>query len=120
VLEKVDAPKTAIASVAIAKAYSRWKSDIEGNAVFWEFIKEERDNVLKEYVVGFSSDPVNVVLGGKSYLIDDLLFCSILDGRFAGQDCRDVLDQAIDWWEKELDAIAEEIIASGNDPRPII
>ena len=115
VLVKVDAPKGPIWKGAIDKAYARWKSNREGNAIFWEFIEEERNNVLKEYSANVSTDPTHVVLGGTKCLIDDLLFCGMLDGRFAGQDCRDVLQQAIDWWENELESIAGEIRGSVDE-----
>ena len=34
---------------AINSAWNRWSGDKAANAIFWEFIEEERNNILKEY-----------------------------------------------------------------------
>lgn len=63
--------------------------------------------MLKEYEIGFLSGPIGVLAQaeGKVYELDENLFCPIVDGRYAGEDCRDVLATAIAWWEKQLDLI---------------
>ena len=104
VLEKVDSrrdPKTAVAARA---AWERWKADKEANAIFWEFIEEERNNILKEYEFGFLSGPIGVLVtpGHDLLSLDGNLFCPLAEGRFSGEDCRDVLAEGIKWWEKEL------------------
>jgi hypothetical protein len=104
VLEKVDSrrdPKTAVAARA---AWKRWKADKEANAIFWEFIEEERNNILKEYEFGFLSGPIGVLVtpGHDLFALDGNLFCPLAEGRFAGEDCRDVLAEGIEWWEEEL------------------
>jgi hypothetical protein len=48
VLHKVDGadPKT---RRLIDIAYDRWKAHRKENAIFWEFIEQERNDILKEY-----------------------------------------------------------------------
>jgi hypothetical protein len=85
----------ACASAAVAFANSAWQADRSGNRVFWDFIEEERNPVLRQYGPGFLAGPVDVVVGGGLHTLDDHFFCPITDGPFAGEDCRDVLEQAI-------------------------
>ena len=91
-----------------------WKAEKQGNAIFWDFIEEERNQVLKQYEVGFFAGPVDVVAGGELHTLDDHLFCPITDGTFAGGDCRDVLEQAIEWWERQLAAIESAVREERN------
>jgi hypothetical protein len=58
VLKGVDSKRDPRTREAIDEAWERWSSDRETIAVFWEFIQEERNNILKEYEFGFMSGPV--------------------------------------------------------------
>ena len=107
VLQKVDG-RDEVVKAAVASAYASWKADRSGNAIFWDFIEEERNQVLKQYEIGFFAGPVDVVAGGQVHSLDDHLFCPITDGPFAGEDCRDILEQAIGWWEQQLAAVEAE------------
>ena len=107
VLQKVDAEADDAVNAAVASAYSAWKADRSRNQIFWDFIEEERNQVLKQYEVGFFAGPVDVVAGGELHTLDDHVFCPITDGPFAGEDCRDVLEQAIGWWEQQLASIED-------------
>ena len=112
VLQKVDGEQNDHVKRAVASAFAAWKADKTGNAIFWEFIEEERNQVLKQYEVGFFAGPVDVLAGGEVHNLDENLFCPITDGTFAGEDCRDILEQAIEWWERQLSEIE-----SGVRPR---
>jgi hypothetical protein len=107
VLHKVDSTRGPALKTAIDHAYQDWKRNTEANAVFWDFIEQERNNLLKEYRIGFLSGPVDVVVqpDGAVFSLGENLFCPIADGRYAGEDCRDVLAEGIAWWERQLDAI---------------
>jgi len=107
VLQKVDG-RDEVVKAAVASAYASWKADRSGNAIFWDFIEGERNQVLKQYEIGFFAGPVDVVAGGQVHSLDDHLFCPITDGPFAGEDCRDILEQAIGWWEQQLAAVEAE------------
>ena len=75
VLKNVDSEKDDVTKMAVASAYTSWKANKPSNAIFWEFIEEERNQVLKQYEVGFFAGPVDVVAGGEIHALDDHLFC---------------------------------------------
>lgn len=112
VLQKVDGEQSEAMKLAIASAYSSWKSDRAGNAIFWDFIEQERNQVLKQYEVVFFAGPVNVVASGEIHTLGEHLFCPITDGKFAGEDCRDLLEQAIEWWEWQLNDIESTVLSN--------
>jgi hypothetical protein len=56
--------------------------------------------------------PLFVSNGNEAVLIHkvgDCLFCPIPDGQYAGEVGRDVMLEAIQWWDKYLSAIETEI-----------
>lgn len=119
VLDKVDGRDPAIKSLAGA-AYKRWMSDVEEHRVFRDFIDHERNNLLKEYrsdvhpldrvqfALQYTGVPAD---GGEPEVIHELaeldenIYRPMLDGPWEGDDARDVMESAIEWWEAELDAI---------------
>jgi len=93
--------------------------------VYRDFILEERNNILKEYrskvhplaevPVAIRLTLVNPETGEVSYLdqvadLDENLFRPLVEGYGEGEDARDVFEEAIEWWERELTAIDEELI----------
>jgi len=81
--------------------------------IFWEFIYEERNNVLKEYKLGAGQSvtihvpPAEMWLGDRSRSIPSIqgqveLSYPMQSGPFKGMDQRDVVAQAIEWLEKCL------------------
>ena len=98
----------------MASAYAAWKADQHANAIFWDFIEEERNQILKKYEFGFLNGPIEVVTGGEHHTISEQLFCPIADGTFAGEDCRDILQQAIAWWENQLNSIEATVQTPGS------
>ena len=123
VLEKVDGENSAIRSVAHS-AFKRWKSGDPEHEIFREFIEPERNNVLKQYRFRhhpLEEVPVAVELTlahvetgeprrhAEIFELDDNVYRPILEGYRAGDDARDVLEDALDWWERQLDAIDAEL-----------
>jgi hypothetical protein len=108
-LQKVDSSVSPKLNSAISAAYKSWKTDPEENHVFFEFIEDERNSVLKEYEFGFMSGAGTVdglvLPDGLLVTLADNFFCPMTGGRFSGVDCRDVLDLAVNWWQKQLDLI---------------
>lgn len=51
-LAKSDAATSIEHKNMIDKLWDEWKSDPEHNAIFWEFIEQERNNLLKTYEFG--------------------------------------------------------------------
>ena len=107
VLHKVDAERNPKLKMLIEDLYDDWKKKKEENAIFWEFIESERNSVLKQYEFGFLFGPMGVITPAEQEVVelDEGLFCPILEGRYEGEDCRDILADAITWWKNQLDVI---------------
>ena len=88
------------------------------NAVFWEFIEEERNNILKEYRFSVidSAEVGLVVTRGEEgaghlvahetpFVLGENLYRPLVDGFGMGEDARDVYDEALKWWDAELSHI---------------
>lgn len=116
VLHKVDSVRDQQAAEAVDVAWRRWGANRETNAVFWEFIEEERNNVLKEYEVGFLSGPVEILVTPEDapFTLGDNLFCPLSGGRFEGEDCRVIFAEAVAWWDRELTLIENHIRESNG------
>lgn len=105
-LDKVDKGIYAHHAKAIESQWSLIKNDKISNRIFHEFIKFERDNMLKEYVDGKASGPWLVFENGNEIgKLSNGLYCPILDGSYAGEDCRDVMRDALLWWDEKLKEI---------------
>lgn len=128
VLDKVDGRNPSIKSVG-GRFFERWKHD-PCHEIFRDFIERERNSILKEYqsdvhpledvsvVLQVHLDPIN---GGDPKVLaqaldlDDNVYRPMLDGPWEGDDCRDVLREAIDWWSVQLDAIDIEVMRCEAD-----
>lgn len=123
VLHKVDSADPAVGRL-VDQAYARWKSQRTKNAIFWEFIEEERNNILKEY--RFNLHPLDHVDVGVIMTvrhpetgevrqvphvvpIGENIYRPLLDGYSEGNDARDVYREALDWWDAELSAIEKKL-----------
>ena len=110
VLRNIDGKDSRIKRAASA-AFDEWKQRRRENAIFWEFIEEERNLLLKEYrfgvdlrdeipiialsATGVDSDP-------KLFSLDDNLYRPVHHGQWQSEDARDVYAEAIAWWEEQL------------------
>jgi hypothetical protein len=114
-LQKVDSGSSPKLRSAIQSTYESWKASPELNHLFFEFIEDERNSVLKEYEFGFMSGAGTVsglvLPDGLLETLTDNFFCPMIDGRFAGVDCRDVLELAVNWWQQQLDVIDRAVAA---------
>lgn len=119
VLDKVDGDNPEIKRLSNA-AFRKWNSDAPEHEIFRGFIKCERNNVLKEYKFNLHpGEEVEVavistlrpVKDGELmqvagvFPIGENVYRPLMDGFREGDDARDVLSEAIDWWEAELTAI---------------
>ena len=105
VLRNVDATDPRVRP-AVDAAWARWKDDRLNNAVFWEFIEEERNNILKEYRFSvLDSAEVGLVAHETPFVLGENLCRPLADGFGMGEDARDVFDEALKWWEAELSHI---------------
>lgn len=119
VLKNVDGQDPKLKQIG-AEAFKRWKGDDPAHEIFREFVERERNNILKEY--RFSHHPqeeVDVAVGwtlqnpqtgervicAEVYPIGENIYRPMVDGFREGDDARDILSDAITWWERELAAI---------------
>jgi hypothetical protein len=108
---------------AAGAAFRRWKSADPEHEIFREFIERERNNLLKEYHsdvhplshVVFELELTARPAGGGDPVkfrqiaeIGENIYRPLLDGPWEGADARDVLAEAIEWWERQLDVIDQE------------
>jgi hypothetical protein len=112
VLDKVDGASNSKLEVSIRSAWAEWKSDAEVHKIFWNFIEKERNTVLKEYEFNFELGTLqSVVINGEdgvSQLIQELpewVYVPLSSEDYQGDDARDIAQEAIDWWEGQLDRI---------------
>ena len=121
VLKKVDGKDPQIRRV-VDQRFQNWKTERKANAVFWDFIEKERNNILKEYHFNVSSDEEillvvqsnSLALGvdekdqtGELFKLGENLYRPIVDGYGEGEDARDIYREALNWWHGELVAIEE-------------
>lgn len=108
VLESVDSKISAHHKVAIEEAHKQINNSKHDNLIFFEFIKKERDLIVKEYKTS-AGQGVTVYVGfgdNKSTVVNHYLINS---GPFEGQDQRDVLREAVKWWEEYLDNVDQAV-----------
>lgn len=73
--------------------------------IFWLFIDDERNLFLKTYGPVAGQNVTIFVGGGR----DPEYTYVMKDGPFKGADPRNLINEAINWWEGELDAIDQDI-----------
>jgi len=104
VLAKVDARDSPAHGEAVNGLWSKLKADKQSAAIFWEFIEEERNNLLKTYTFGakLSSDA-------------DGYFIEFADG----QDAFQLFREAVYWWRHHLELLEKELrAAQANSKSP--
>lgn len=119
VLDKVDG-QDALTKRLANTAFKRWKGAAPEHEIFREFIEPERNSVLKEYrfrhhplkdvdmaAIFTLQDPATgeTMHSGDVFKIGGNIYRPLLEGWREGDDARDVLSDAIDWWEAELSAL---------------
>ncbi len=128
VLLNVDHESSAAIKKAGDAAFRRWKSNDSEHAVYRDFILNERNSILKRYQsVVHPSETVDVLVRvtlrhpetGELHHVDQVMpmdeniFRPIVDGYGAGEDARDVYQEALVWWDRELAGI--EAVAAGGE-----
>jgi len=116
----VDGASDTSIMLAVNNRYSVWNSSKSEHAIFRDFIEKERNSILKEYESDvYPLAEINVILEAKPktgdsndaivesefFELDENIYRPMLDGKWEGEDARDVLNQAILWWEQELSIV---------------
>ncbi|MBD3671242.1 MAG: hypothetical protein HUJ29_10745 [Gammaproteobacteria bacterium] len=106
-LYKVDCRDNNILKTAVETWWNNIKEHKIDHAIFFEFVERERNNVLKEYEIGFFSGEVDVLVqgAGEQFTLAETAFCPMSYGAYEGEDCRDVANMAIEWWDIQLNEI---------------
>jgi len=103
VLRKVDTRGDPKLRKAINDRWDQLLASKPHPPIFWEFIVEERNLILKEYEVRAGQGAtVNL---GTGTVINHYL---INDGPFKGREQREVLREAIAWWESYLAGVERD------------
>jgi hypothetical protein len=128
VLDKVDGKSSAVRTASRA-AYKRWTDGAPEHEIFREFIERERNTILKEY--DFNLHPGEevhvaipatlkrvsdgaIVQAETIFPLDNNIYRPLMDGFREGEDARDVLSEAIEWWETELAAIERSVNSAAS------
>ncbi len=106
-LYKVDCRDNDDLKNTVANWWSSLRQNKAEHSIFFEFVERERNNVLKEYEIGFFSGEVDILVQttGEQFTLAETAFCPMPSGVFEGEDCRDIADMAIQWWEDQLNEI---------------
>jgi hypothetical protein len=81
--------------------------------IFWDFILKEAD-VDVEHSVKFTLPISGGTIPRHAPQPPPIYTYQMTSGRFAGQDTRNLVRDAIKWWEKQLDDIEQEAAASSR------
>jgi hypothetical protein len=124
VLDRVDKKTSPQLERAVDVAYAELQSTKPEPVIYWEFIKRERDNLLKEYrtearqaiVFRPGTAHLNLRTGEQtSSPSGPTTYEHYMEsGPFAGQDPRDVVASAIHWWRGYLDAIDAKVTSGAK------
>lgn len=126
VLEKVDGARDPAMAKAVRAKFADLKAKRPEPEIFWEFIEPERNNLLKEYRTAAKQN-VTVRPGtahlnprtGEQHSTPGLpaLYEHVMsDGHFQGRDPRDLVQEAIDWWEGYLNEVDASAKAESRGP----
>lgn len=94
----------------VDEQFSRWKASKDVHAIYWKFIRIERDGLLKHYRSGAYVEE-NIALGVEQdgvvemHVIDGDLYRPFEGSYRPGDDARDIFEEALEWWAREIDQI---------------
>lgn len=90
VLENVDSKSSDDWARCIQEQYQRWKASRPHPAIYWEFIKAERDFVVKEYLIRIGGiiratglATTSITVDGAIYKTDPSGYATIVVPRFS-------------------------------------
>ena len=100
---KIDAAADPQIERRLNQRWPQWKEE----PIFKNFIEDERNLILKEGAGGFAtSSKTQLTARGERFSLDHTIYWPMHDGPYAGEDCRDVLREALDWWQAKLSELA--------------
>lgn len=106
VLDKVDGAASEEIRVRVQRLWPEWKKGEGEHQIFKDFIELERNAILKTYEFKFEPDPSPIHFTDGKELFElaneDLFYVPADSGPYAGEDVRELLRQACNWWRKQL------------------
>ena len=110
VLDKVDKKTNPKLKIIIDQEYEKLKKSKPDPPIYWKFIDSERNSLLKLYETS-AGQGVTIKLGEPGTLEppETEYYYVINFGRFKGRDQRDVIQEAISWWEEYLNNIDRKL-----------
>ena len=109
VLHKVDSEVYSKHGSAIKDWWQNKKDTKPEPAIYWSFVEEERNLFLKTYGP-VAAQNMTVYPGGDR---ESEISYVMKDGPFKGVDPRNLILDAIEWWEQELDTIDRNVASTG-------
>jgi len=106
VLKNVDEKRDEESRKIIQSVWSVVESKKPQPAIFWEFIKKHRDEVLKTYKFQAGQGALVSVDGASTTVVYSY---PITSGFFSGRDQRGLVEEAVIWWEGVLQEIEEAL-----------
>jgi hypothetical protein len=91
VLGKVDSLTSSKHAEAIKEAWERWRKNKEENWILWDFIEQERNNILKTYEFGVEIDDEGLV------------------HKDSGLDGIRLFREAVYWWRHQLEELERSL-----------
>jgi hypothetical protein len=121
VLDKTDSSFSTALKTAISQWWKELKSRKSADAIFWQFVDQDRNLILKESKLR-AGQSVSVFVQGVSAValaagqerpasvpqaaVPKANFAYQMNaGPFVGDDPRDLIEEAIRWWNDQLDQI---------------
>jgi hypothetical protein len=121
VLDKVDGARSRPIRTVVDQKFRELKMTKPEPAVFWSFIEDERNSVLKTYEFGVRSE-ITIAVGRAAFRVDEQggkavevpftptrVEFLLQDGPFAGQNPVAVVRQAIQFWGDYLDDVDRRV-----------
>lgn len=102
VLDKVDSAISPSYKDEIDRSWKDLQQTKPEPAIFWQFINDERNAILKEYTVNAGQGVTIDFASGQASAAYHYI---VTAGPFKDQDQRRVISDAIAWWEQYLDKI---------------
>lgn len=99
-LLNIDASRSQALRSEIDSAWKRWKSDSFQHLIFHEFIKKERNTILKEYRTSLFASPSQ-----KSNFSNNAEYYSTVLVGDRSYSPLEALNVSLEWWEIELNRI---------------
>lgn len=119
VLKKVDAKSNPKMGLVIETSWAQLVNSKPEPKIFWDFIEDERNNILKEYRLsagqGVTVRPgmltINLQTGelNSEPGLPTLYHYVMNSGPYTGQDQREVLAEALSWWDEYLRNIEQQM-----------